>query len=358
MKKAGVAVLFLLLANCFNYTEEIWINEDLSGKIKLTFDFGEMFSSILNSAAARNDTANQSQFFQPGKSFKDLTSLKGVTLLDTQTICTEKKFTLVSEFKFTALDKLNQLKKIISQSEFIPVFKSKAMANGLVRMERVRTANPKEGALTTGTDESDSMALSMTNAMLGDAFVKYIVHSKKPVFRSNADSSWEEGGVQSFSWKYSITKPVGRDTVLYMEIPKNKLESKTTAAGLSFYIWPQELVADSLKRLVGGRALVWGKIDTLTEFNYTLGIAEADANHASPQRIRYLHISFLKGDRASTLTFGETASAASASNLQSSEDIPLLLDQRSVVKVISNYNNFLGWKIAKKDAASCVLQKL
>ncbi len=338
MRKLLILFAILVLSNCFNYKEELWINEDLSGKIKMSFQLGDLFSSFIT------DSSATSQFFSPGKSFKDIKSISGVTLLDTQIIKKDNKVTIVSEFSFKNITDVNKLKDFISQSDFFPPVELQENQPGLWTLSRKFTSKKSSDTSEQLDEAAEQMAASMAGAMFGDMATEYRVHIKRPVFRSNADSTVAGKEYTTFFWHYAISESFTGDHTLYIAFAKQPLKAIKSSGKQIGYIWPKILAADSLTNVIGKNRLTWGKIDSIHTLAYTPGITNINDKNTFCNRVYSLQITYDKDNR---ISYGEIVPCTSIYDLSVHDAIPLISKKNKIVTVISNYSNFLGWRIQK-----------
>lgn len=170
-----LGMLFVILTGCVDYTEELWLNKDGTGKAKLVIG---VISSYENPEELNR------YFDQPGIS------------LISKSVSRKQNYTYYNlYFKFNSLEAFNNLNDQVSNADFFGRISVTKEADGTVTMNRRISL----GSISSEDDEFEQLISKLSQ---GDFTWHYKMHLPWKVISSNADQSNIDFKNNVVSWQY------------------------------------------------------------------------------------------------------------------------------------------------------------
>lgn len=189
-------LLLVLLTGCVDYTEELWLNADGSGRVKMVI-------GVLSSY--ENPQELNRYIDQPGIS------------LISKSVFRKQNFTYYKlDFKFNSLEAFNNLNDQISNADFFGRITLTKDNDGIITMKR---------RIALGSLSSDEDELEQLMSKLPDNNLKwrYKMHLPWKIVKANAEQSNIDLKSNTVSWEYQTSylwnKPQTMTATLKQSIP-------------------------------------------------------------------------------------------------------------------------------------------
>ena len=171
-------LLLLLLAGCVDYNEELWLNKDGSGKVKMAIGVQTTYEN--------NKEINR-YINQPGIS------------LISKSIYRKKNFTFYNlEFKFTSLEAFNNLNDQISNADFFGRITLNKEKDGSITLKR-------RIALGSPSGEEDEIEQLIFSHSQDNLKWNYKLHLPWKIIKANADPANIDYKTNTVSWQYQTS---------------------------------------------------------------------------------------------------------------------------------------------------------
>jgi hypothetical protein len=179
MKRIALfGLLLLLLAGCVDYNEELWLNKDGSGKVRMTIGVQTSYE---------NDNEINRYVNQPGIS------------LISKSIYRKKNFTFYNlEFKFKNLEAFNNLNDQISNADFFGRITLTKEKDGSITLKRRIALGSPSGE----EDEIEQLILAHT---AGNLKWHYKLHLPWKIIKANAAAANIDYKNNTVSWEYQTS---------------------------------------------------------------------------------------------------------------------------------------------------------
>lgn len=168
-------LLLVLLTGCVDYTEELWLNKDGTGKAKL----------VIGVISSYENPEELNRFLeQPGIS------------LISKSVSRKKNYTYYNlYFKFNSLEAFNNLNDQVSNADFFGRISVTKEEDGTITMKRRISL----GSLSSEDDEFEQLVSKLSQ---GNFTWHYKMHLPWKIISSNADQANIDYKKNTVSWEY------------------------------------------------------------------------------------------------------------------------------------------------------------
>lgn len=171
-------LLLFLLAGCVDYTEELWLNKNGSGRVKMTI-------GVLTNYENKQEINRYLN--QPGIS------------LISKSVYRKGKFTFYNlDFRFKSVESFNNLNDEISNADFLGRITLTREKDGAISFKRKIAL----GSLSSEDDEIEQIILSQSQ---GNLKWRYKLHLPWNIIRSNAAPSNVDLKARTIVWEYQTS---------------------------------------------------------------------------------------------------------------------------------------------------------
>lgn len=202
MKKVltGLALIILLFAvsGCISYSEETWLNDNGSGKLKMEIGVNE---SLMNMAAKEGN----GDPFSEDKIKSSFKNNKNVKIINAKSYNKDgnRVLQMVLEFKsFKSLEASMNNKNSSSNPGFIGHITMTKNKKGQIVFDRVLALNSP----SSSEKKSDDAAIGeMMNGLLANYVWKYTVHFPYKVISANTADEYIDHKTNTVRWDFALT---------------------------------------------------------------------------------------------------------------------------------------------------------
>lgn len=191
-----LGLLILVIAGCVDYNEELWLNKDGSGKVRMVIGVLTTYE---------NDKEINRYINQPG-----------ITLIS-KSIYRKKNFTYYNlMFKFSSLEAFNNLNDQISNADFFGRITLKKEKDGTITFKR-------RIALGSPSGEEDEIEQLIINHSRDNLQWQYKLHVPWKIIKANAVAANVDYKTSTVSWEYQTAylwnKSQTMTVVMHQEFP-------------------------------------------------------------------------------------------------------------------------------------------
>jgi tetratricopeptide (TPR) repeat protein len=197
----------VLFAGCIEYDEEMWLNKDLSGRLKMTLKVAEMAAP-----------EGQGDPFQ-GLSER-IRAVKGLKLAESRTFREDRKNCSTMVIEFDDVKTLSQLQDEQRKGGPFGSISVENLDNGTIKFQRV---------LTTGAEENPQAA-AMAHAMFGQANWNYVAHFPCKIETANVSENRIDKKRNTVTWTYSLADLMTKSQTMQATLDPRRFPWGTVAA--------------------------------------------------------------------------------------------------------------------------------
>ncbi len=184
----AAAVLALIVTGCFDYREEIWLNKDLSGRIKMHFVVPEFFVTM-SEQAGRTDTIFSAEGIR-----NRFGAVPGITVVSAESDTSDANRVIDFELEFDSLEAFERISNAKKETNFL----------GEITINRTEKGNVSFSR-TISLADSLMQSVTMYDEMLNKRFWVTRIHFPGHVLSTNApDSNVDPETGNTVTWAYSI----------------------------------------------------------------------------------------------------------------------------------------------------------
>lgn len=184
----------LLMTGCYHYTEETWLRENGSGKMKMEIALNE---ALMNMASE----SNNEEPFSENKVKNTFKGKKDIKLLSTKSFNKDGNRVIQMELEFKSLKALEALNNSEDNSSFIGKMTMAKNKKGQVIFTRVLSMN--SGGSTNGTDSE--FADQMMASIFANYNWKYSIHFPYKVISANTADSHINRKTNTVQWEIPLS---------------------------------------------------------------------------------------------------------------------------------------------------------
>ena len=212
----------MLLSGCLDYTEEMWLNADLSGRAAMTISMREEM--------VKGTTGLERDMSEEGIR-RDVERIPGVKLESFESFRDAGKMIAKLRLKFDSVEKLTRHESSVSDSSPISFLGAIVVRkeSGKVVFERTLRAMPEARSDSFG---KDLLAKSLGSLFLSNNYLTYKLHV--PAELITANSQRIDGANRTVEWKFTLAQAMREPPVMRVEWKKRVLTSWIAASAAAF----------------------------------------------------------------------------------------------------------------------------
>lgn len=185
----------LIISGCINYSEETWLRENGSGKMKMEFAINE---AIIDSETSSNEPSSMEQI---KKSFSDK---KDIKLISAKTFNKDGNQVMQMEIEYKSLKALEALNNSEGNTSFIGKITIRKNKKGQLIFTRVLSLNSPGSKNSEQNNEFSQMGEQMMNSMFSNYVWKYTVHFPYKVISANTADDYIDRKTNTIKWDVSL----------------------------------------------------------------------------------------------------------------------------------------------------------
>jgi len=193
MKRLLLLILpFLLVLSCIEYEEEMWVNNDGSGKIKMKISMPKFLSEY--------ETEGEGISSFDGENVKKkFEEIDGLTLIDSKSYEEDEKNVIEMVVKFDSFEILAKANEEEDNKLFIGDIKMEKDGDGRIVFKR--TVSMEDSSKSEADKESEKLMA----AMFGQYKFSYIVHFPNKVIEANTSDDNIDQKLNTVKWTFPLT---------------------------------------------------------------------------------------------------------------------------------------------------------
>ena len=192
MKRLLLLILpFLLVLSCIEYEEEMWVNKDGSGKIKMKISMPQFL--------AEYDTEGEGiSSFDEENVKKKIEEIDGLTLIESKSYEENEKNVIEMVVKFDSFEILEKANEEEDNQLFIGDIKMEKDEDDRIVFKR--TISMEDSSKSEADKESEKLMA----AMLGQYKFSYMVHFPNKVIEANTSDDNIDQKSNTVKWTFSL----------------------------------------------------------------------------------------------------------------------------------------------------------
>jgi hypothetical protein len=188
-----LGLVLLIMAGCVDYTEELWLNKDGSGNVK-------MLIGVLTN-------------YENQKEINRLLDQPGITLIS-KSVYRKDNYTYYKlEFRFKSLEAFNSLNDQVSNADFFGRITLNKEKDGTISMRRQISL----GSMNADEDEIEQLFKSMN---VDNLKWRYKMHLPWKIVSSNAAPGNVDYKENTVSWEYQIRYLWNKSQIMTAQMKK------------------------------------------------------------------------------------------------------------------------------------------
>ncbi len=212
MRFAFICVALLSFSGCIEYLEEIWINDDGSGKLKIDLGVAESFVSLGKNFGMQDSMQDMTKQYLKRK--EELEQNPNVKKADFKEFTENGLHHFVFEIEVKDIFKVGELTKKLEMSQLDSQgqqdtsgkseIKIEKLPNGNIQFVQIFKGERKESTQTNDSSivANDSVSQAMATAMFGDKGVTIRIHAPQ-IISSNGKLDEQ---MKSVEWKIGLAE--------------------------------------------------------------------------------------------------------------------------------------------------------
>jgi hypothetical protein len=194
--RIAIAVCGLLLGSCVDYEEEMWLNDDLSGRLAITLSVQEEL--VKGNTGLERDIREE-------VIRRDIERIPGVKLQSFRAFRDAGKIIEKMVIEFDSVEKLSRYETRIGEAGAVSLLGTFNIQESRGRISLARTV-PVLPRLQGSTAVKDLFVQGLSSLFLGKNYLNYKLHLPREII--NANTQRVDGANRVVEWKFTLAQAV------------------------------------------------------------------------------------------------------------------------------------------------------